>query len=180
MSSQFADCVEVVLHHEGGFVNNPKDRGKATNLGITIGTLTAWRGEPVTIEQVRNLTRLEARQIYMALYWNPLRCDDLPAGLSLSVFDFGVNAGPRRSAMMLQRLLAEKDERVEVDGAIGPITLQAVRMRTSRVLIEQFHDSKVSYYRSLESFPTFGKGWLNRASAVLEQSRAMAGYRVRD
>ena len=38
-------------------------------MGITQGTLAAWRGRPVSIEEVRALTEEEAREIYRANYW---------------------------------------------------------------------------------------------------------------
>src|SRR3712207_9421373 len=86
-------------------------------MGITQATLARWRGEPVTAEDVRALTEEEAREIYSAGHWNPLRCDALPPGLDLMFFDFGVNAGPGASARLLQRALA-----VRANGAIrkGP------------------------------------------------------------
>lgn len=175
--SAFLDCVEHIFRHEAGFINHPKDPGGATNMGITRATLSAWRGEQASVADVRNLTRLEARQIYMALYWNPVRGDQLPRGLDLSVFDMAVNAGPRRSIMLLQRAL--RDNALEIDGAIGPMTLAAVTRRSPRALIEEFYDLRMEYYRSLSTWATFGKGWKNRAVDVLENSRAMAGYRVR-
>ena len=39
----FDACLPIILQSEGGFVDNPADPGGATNLGITIGTLSAWR-----------------------------------------------------------------------------------------------------------------------------------------
>lgn len=175
----FFDCVAEVLRHEGGFVNHPKDPGGATNMGITRATLSLWRGELASVTDVRNLTQAEARQIYFALYWNPLNADRLPPGLNLEVFDFGVNAGVRRSAMMLQLLLAVKEPGLAIDGVIGPMTLAAVAQRPLDVLIEAFHGARMDHYHSLAGWGTFGKGWTARSYATLERARAMAGYRVR-
>ena len=33
--SNFNKCLKIVLHHEGGYVNHPKDPGGETNLGVT-------------------------------------------------------------------------------------------------------------------------------------------------
>jgi hypothetical protein len=63
----FGRCVEVVLGHEGGFSDHPEDPGGATNFGITHKTLAEFRGvDSVTKEDVRNLTRDEAKEIYRA------------------------------------------------------------------------------------------------------------------
>ena len=51
------------------------------------------------------MTEQTAAAIYRTLYWNALRGDSLPAGVDLSTFDFGVNAGTRRSAELLQQVL---------------------------------------------------------------------------
>ncbi|MBN8901820.1 MAG: hypothetical protein J0H57_12360, partial [Rhodospirillales bacterium] len=101
----FARCVAVTLSQEGGYVDDPRDPGGATNLGITRATLSAWRGQEVGKDEVRALPREEAVEIYRANYWLPARCGDMPAGIDLMVFDCGVNAGPRTAVRMLQRLL---------------------------------------------------------------------------
>lgn len=86
-----------VARWEGGFVNNPADPGGATNMGITISTLKAWRaskGMPApTVEDVRNLTTAEADAIYHAWYWQASGADKLPWPLSLIVFDTAVLHG---------------------------------------------------------------------------------------
>src|SRR5882672_6955907 len=90
---------------EGGFVDDEDDPGGATNMGITHKTLTEWRGVPVSVDDVKNLTRDEALQIYQARYWNPNKSDDLPAPVAVVLFDGAVNSGPGESAKFLQRAL---------------------------------------------------------------------------
>ncbi|WP_431268574.1 glycoside hydrolase family 108 protein [Dankookia sp. P2] len=113
--SRFDLCVQVVLAKEGGFTDDPADPGGATQMGITARTLAAWRGRPVTAEDVRNLSPEEAKEIYRAQYWNLMRCEDLPRGVDLAVFDFGVNAGPGTAVKALQRAIGTVP-----DGAVGP------------------------------------------------------------
>lgn len=71
----FARVMTFILRWEGGFVHDSRDAGGATNMGITIGTLTAWRQSKAlpaaTVEDVRNLTKAEALEIYRARYWGP-------------------------------------------------------------------------------------------------------------
>jgi len=165
---QFTRCVDLIFRHEGGFVDDPADPGGATNMGITIGTLAAVRGTPVTREDVQNLTREEARRIYRAHYWNALSCDSLPAGIDLVVFDFGVNAGVSRSAKLLQQLV-----HVEADGEIGPITAGAARTIDPDHVITAFSDARMDHYRSLSTWERFKDGWTRRTAEMREAALKM-------
>ncbi|MGS4944288.1 glycoside hydrolase family 108 protein [Meridianimarinicoccus sp. RP-17] len=165
---QFTRCVDLIFRHEGGFVDDPADPGGATNMGITIGTLAAVRGTPVSREDVENLTRDEARQIYRAHYWNALGCDSLPPGIDLVVFDFGVNAGVSRSAKLLQKLV-----HVEADGEVGPITVGAARAIDPVHIVNAFSDARMDHYRSLSTWERFRNGWTRRTAEVREAALKM-------
>ncbi len=167
-AARFARCMDIVLEREGGFVNDPADRGGPTNLGITQGTLARWRGKPVTAEEVASLSEQEAREIYRARYWNAMRCDDLPPGLDLMVFDFGVNAGPGTSVRLLQRVAGVRE-----DGAVGPVTLGAVRLLDPAACIDRLAALRGEYYRGLGGFARFGRGWLARTGMVRRAALAM-------
>ena len=160
--------MQFVLKNEGGFVDNPDDPGGATNMGITLGTLRAWRGKSVTVDDVRNLSREEAIQIYRANYWNPLRCDDLPLGVDMVVFDFGVNAGIRQSAMTLQRVLG-----VTEDGIVGPGTLAAATKKPAPEIVSSFGQQRLEYYKRLKEWPEFGKGSTDREQASQSEARSL-------
>ena len=47
MANNFKHCLEIILHHEGGYVNHPKDPGGMTNLGVTKRVYEAWVGKEV-------------------------------------------------------------------------------------------------------------------------------------
>ncbi len=176
--SNFDACLTLVLGAEGGFSNDPRDAGGATNFGITIGTLTEWRrsrtpGATVTPDDVRALKLEEAKEIYRSRYWNITRCEDLPAGVDLLVFDMGVNAGPGRSARILQEILG-----VEQDGSIGPVTLNGLNTCPVDKVIRDFSTKRLDFYRSLDDFKVFGAGWTNRANSMLEAALRMAAPRA--
>ena len=42
MLVNFDEIIEVVLHHEGGYVNDPKDPGGETNFGVAKGHIQMW------------------------------------------------------------------------------------------------------------------------------------------
>ncbi|WP_300450854.1 glycosyl hydrolase 108 family protein [Accumulibacter sp.] len=176
--AKFDKCLAVVLDHEGGFSDHARDPGGPTNLGITLRTLADWQGlkldeladdaKEKLIADLKALTRREAAEIYRANYWLPMRCGDLPAGVDLMVFDFGVNAGPRRSVKLLQRAAGVTD-----DGSVGPKTLAAVMAADQLAMIGEMSENRLAYYRSLENFDVFGAGWTNRTQQVSALARAM-------
>ncbi len=179
MDKNFAASLKQVRRHEGGFVNNSKDPGGATNMGITLNTLTNWRALPQTASDVQNLTRLEAKQIYMAYYWNPVRADDLPIGVDYMAFDFAVNGGVNRSARFLQECVG-----TEQDGAVGPLTVAACVLISPILLVKAFHNVKMEFYQNAihpktkaPLWPTFGKGWSRRAREVRQSAYSMLGHR---
>src|ERR1700719_3107773 len=101
MADDFDACLAFTLKEEGGYSDDPADPGGATNMGITLATYRQWADNPnLAPLQVRDLSERTARAIYRSLYWNPLRADALPAGVDLSVFDMGVNAGIWGSARL--------------------------------------------------------------------------------
>jgi lysozyme family protein len=163
MNRKFQECMAIVFEKEGGFANRPpsEDPGGATNFGITLDTLRDWRGDPdLTAEDVRKLTREEAREIYFARYWNPVRGDDLPMGLDLAVFDWAVHGGPGMAARTLQRVLG-----VRVDGVIGQQTLAAARSADVPSTIRAFQAERERYLRS-RPHARANPGWFNRLAAI--------------
>lgn len=167
--SRFDQCLPLILAHEGGYVDHPKDPGGATNLGITLDTLSAYRGRKVTKDDVKALTVAEAGAIYLKNYWHPIYADQLPAGVDYILFDLAVNSGVGRARKYLQRAAG-----VTEDGIIGPATLAAVKAKTPLALINSIAGYREAFYRGLDTFPTFGKGWLNRLAEVTAKAREMA------
>lgn len=155
VQENFSKCIQFVLAHEGGFVNHPRDPGGATKYGITKRTLEAFYGRPVTVQEVRDMPRSVAETLYERQYWPPF--SSLPAGLDLCAFDFGVNAGPGRSLQhVAQRRLVKggfKDDMKSV--------------------IDSFCSTRIAYYRTLNTFPTFGRGWLKRVEASRQAAYAL-------
>ena len=127
--TRFAACLPLILAHEGGWVDHPSDPGGATNLGVTIGTLSDWLGRPATKVEVKALTPATVAPIYEARYWKAAHCHELPAGVDYMCFDLAVNSGPGQSLKWLQMELG-----VTADGVIGPKTLSALTALGKRAL----------------------------------------------
>ncbi len=174
----FQACLPIVLQSEGGFVNDPQDPGGATNLGITLATLSNWLGRPATIAQVQALTAADVAPIYETRYYNASHAGDCPAGVDLMVFDAAVNQGVGRAVKSLQRSAG-----VTADGAFGPNTKAAVaamaperadqrhRRRPRRLLPHAAHLSPLRqrlagprgpHHHSRTGDGREGGGWLRR------------------
>lgn len=160
-SHRYAAVMVQIYKHEGGYVDHPRDPGGATNMGITHITLSRWRGKPVTKQDVRNLTKAEADEIYRANYWNPIKGDQLPGGVDFSVMDFGVNSGTGRSARYLQAVVGAAQ-----DGVIGPKTLEAVAKRDPVDVVKRHCAKRLGFLQALTNWATFGRGWLRRVTEV--------------
>ena len=129
----FNKIIEVVIGHEGGYVNDPNDLGGETKYGITS------RFYPNV--DIKNLTKEQAKTIYHTDYWRRGRCDEVPPYLRHIYFDMVVNFGQGGAVKVLQRAAnAKNKEKIEVDGGMGPATLKAIqnleleRVRAYRVL----------------------------------------------
>lgn len=160
--------IEAILDIERGYVNHLKDRGGATNWGITQATLTAWLGRPATIADVKALTREEAGEIYKALYITRPGFDKIQdPKLRHLVVDSGVQHGQARATKWLQSLLG-----VKVDGQLGPITAEAINRRSmASNLYNEFLAARIRYYGEIitgnPSQAVFAKGWMVRATSFL-------------
>jgi len=155
MASNFKECLDLVLKSEGGWVNNPADPGGETNLGVTKAVWEEYVGHHV--KTMKDLTKDDVAPMYELKYWRPCYCEVLPRGLDFVVFSMGVNAGTGRSVKLLQQSIG-----CVPDGVIGPRTRELISSSNGANLISKFSETRREYYRSLKTFPIFGKGWLSR------------------
>jgi lysozyme family protein len=169
MTQNFRDCLELVLKHEGGFVNHPKDPGGMTNLGVTKKVWEDWIGHEADEKAMRALTPALVGPMYEMKYWRTSYCEKLPRGLDLLVFSMAVNAGSGRSVKLLQEAIG-----VVADGIIGPRTMAKINEANVETLIDKFSEARRQFYRGLKTFPVFGKGWLNRTDSERLEALQMA------
>lgn len=160
-ASNFRPSLALVLAHEGGYVNHPRDPGGATNRGVTQAVYDAYRKYHGQKQRsVKYILDSEVSEIYNKNYWRLVRGDSLPCGLDYAVFDFAVNSGVSRATRYLQRLVGVAD-----DGVIGVITLNAVEAANKADpvgLISKYCANRLAFVRSLSTFDVFGKGWTRR------------------
>ena len=153
MKDNFDECLKMLLHHEGGYVNHPKDPGGETNLGVTKRVYEKWGGT----KDMKDLTVEDVAPIYKKEYWDKCRCDELESGVDWAVFDWAVNSGTGRAAKAIQKICGATQ-----DGAIGPKTLALINTQDTNYVVEEFGKIRQQFYESLKTFDTFGKGWTRR------------------
>lgn len=170
MRTNYDASMTEVLKWEGGFVDHPKDPGGATNMGITIRTLASWRRKTVTKADVKALSRREALDIYRANYSDPIRYDELPAGLDHVTLDGAVNSGVSRGVRWLQQAVGAK-----ADGRMGTDTLRAAQAAQALPAIAKACKIRMGFLHGLSTFATFGKGWSRRVAGVEAFATKLAG-----
>ena len=158
MLTQFDKIIEVVLHHEGGYVNDPQDPGGETNFGI------AKRIHPDV--DIKNLTKEGAKEIYYQDYWMKNRVPQLPDNLKHIYFDMCVNQGRGRAVKILQRAANAKGANLKVDGGLGPKTIGALK----NVELDRVRAYRIKYYADLVTrkpdLEKFYFGWFRRGLEV--------------
>ena len=155
---EFDKIIEVVLEHEGGYVNDPKDPGGETNFGI------AKRSNPDV--DIKNLTIEQAKEIYKSKYWDKNKVEKLPEQLRHIYFDMCVNMGRGRAGKIIQRAANNRGHELVVDGALGPVTLGKI----NNVELERVRAFRIKYYADLVTrkpdLEKFYFGWFRRSLEV--------------
>tara|TARA_B100000035_G_scaffold274231_1_gene250505 strand:- start:1470 stop:1997 length:528 start_codon:yes stop_codon:yes gene_type:complete len=172
-AENYKKCLELILHHEGGYVNHPKDPGGETNMGVTKRVYDEWCiTEDLAPKEMKDLQFEDVAPIYKKNYWDRVKGDNLPSGLDLCIFDFGVNAGTGRAAKFIQSIIG-----TTVDGGIGPNTLKTLEAYISveglEATIDAYQDKRQEYYESLSTFETFGKGWTRRVTETTDEAHKL-------
>ena len=169
MKNNFDKCLEMLLHHEGGYVNNVHDKGGMTNLGVTKRVYDKWIGRESTEQEMRDLTPDDVAPIYKKNYWNRVKGDQLPSGLDWACFDWAVNSGSGRPAKAVQRAVGATQ-----DGAIGNQTLGLIAEKDPKFIIDYVYTVRQAFYESLDDYKHFGRGWSRRNTETLHQAMKMA------
>lgn len=154
----FAFALSRLIGNEGGYVDNSVDPGGATNWGITarVARSAGYTGD------MRFLTREQAADIYLRLYWRTMHCDEQPDALAFQCFDAAANSGTVQATKWLQQAIGVTD-----DGIYGPHTSAAAKAATKddAMLIPAY---RLDLMTSLPTWGAFGKGWARRISTNLK------------
>lgn len=159
--------IDATIKAEGGYVNDPIDRGGATKYGITqtVAHANGYTGD------MRDLPLQTARDIYKREYAVKPGFIDFPSEIAAELFDTGVNMGTAKATQFLQRAInALSGAGIKVDGKMGPATRNAVnvylksRSNATDILLKALNGLQcVRYIEIVEANPSqrrFINGWI--------------------
>ena len=160
-----------ILSWEGGFVNDPADRGGATNMGVTIGT---WRqvgydkdGDgDIDVNDLRELTPHDViERVLRPHYWNRWKADDIIDQSVANICVDWVWTSGKHGITRVQRILGVKE-----DGIVGPKTLHALNGADPHFLFLQILTERRIFLDELvqnnPSQQRFYNGWMRRLNAI--------------
>lgn len=158
----FTRAVAVVLAHEGGLADDPRDPGGITKYGIALASYPA-----LGPDGIRALTLDQAAAIYRRDWWNRYGYGAFDPAIGAKLLDLAVNVGASAAHRCLQRALRACGMDVVEDGVLGPATRQAVAAIAADRLMPALRSEAAGHYRLLVSARpadrAFEDGWLVRA-----------------
>jgi len=195
-SDRYLRAFASLLGIEGGYVNDPVDRGGATKYGISLRFLRAEGAIDEDADgyadfnldldgdidgaDIRKLTIGDARSLYKRSFWQAMDCDSWPEPIGEMLFDQGVNGGALAAKKMLQQAINAvlragryRTIPLKVDGKLGDLTRSAFAsmwQRHPEQLVIQYREAVKDRYLAIvrrnPSQAKYLKGWLNRAERL--------------
>lgn len=154
LSDGLSRAWDLAQKWEGGYSNDPDDRGGETNFGI------AANFNPGV--DVKKLTKQDAMNIYNKNYYQKSGADRMAPGVGLYLADAAFNQGLGGMASIMEN-------------AIGTRDIDAMNAMNQREVLEKLHEARMARYRSHPKWDKYGKGWTNRANDGLARALALIG-----
>lgn len=166
-SPEFNTTFDRLIGHEGGFTDNPKDRGNWTSGKIGVGELKGTKFGISAMAypdlDIKNLTVQQAKEIYWRDWWTVLKMEQMHRVMRYQMFDAAVNHGMFAASKMFQRVAGVKD-----DGKIGPITIAAANKMDHNDTVMLFIAERLDYITANKAlFDEFGRGLTRRMAGNL-------------
>lgn len=145
----FLKAFSALIDNEGGYVNDPNDRGGETKFGISKKQYPELN--------IKDLTLDKAKDIYYTDYWLRAHCNEMHYALAFEVFDAAVNHGQTKAIMLLQEALDVAD-----DGKIGPVTRAKLASMNLNDLLLRYSAYRLKFFTKLTTWDHHGRGWARR------------------
>ena len=143
---------EYAIPNEGGYVDNPKDQGGETNMGIS------KRYHPD--EDIKNLTRERANALLFKEVWNWNGINTLPPEIRGFVFDHGIRTSPQNAIETTHKALGIDP----VGDIIGKTTLSRLKDMDYNEFLHKYKGLVKEQDKQRSEYNVFGKGWDNRTN----------------
>ncbi len=172
--ADFNTAFQLMIAHEGGYVNDPDDPGGETYKGVARKIFSKWNGW-TTVDILKRQSGFPANldkdaelqgavtDFYRVTFWDPMKGDQITdQEVASSIFDFGVNAGLSSSASLAQMVIGAK-----ADGVIGPKSIEILNAFNSDHFLAAFTVAKIARYVNIvmkrPASRKYFYGWVCRA-----------------
>lgn len=166
------NIIPFILKFEGGYVNDPDDRGGATNKGVTIATYRAlgkWdnnKDGKIDEKDLKLITNEQWQIIFKNSFWDKIKGDDIVNQSIADLIADWVWASGKYGITNTQKVLGVKQ-----DGIVGTKTIAAINgYKNQKELFNKLKAERIAYVnRIVKANPSqkkFIKGWLNRINAI--------------
>lgn len=165
------DLAPLILKWEGGFVNDPKDRGGATNMGVTLNT---WKSvgydkngdKKIDVKDLKLLSKEDVvKKVLKPYYWDKWRADEINSQSIANILVDWVYTSGKYGITKVQAMLNLKP-----DGVVGNKTLSAINdYPNQRQLFQRIKNERLAFIDRIVKNNTsqrrFMKGWKNRVNS---------------
>jgi lysozyme family protein len=169
-------ALNLLLKHEGGFVNDLSDLGGATNYGISLRFLRAQKiiNGDIDAKDIEALTPEKAAELYKKEFWEKSEVSRIiNQRISNMLFGLCVNLGKKSAIKLFQNAInavsINKNQLLEVDGVLGDKTIKKANKIEEQQLISSYKYAASAYYRGLtlknKNLDRFIHGWLQRVNS---------------
>jgi lysozyme family protein len=164
--AKIENIIPFILKWEGGYVHHKKDKGGATNKGVTYKTWEAYckkkkKGKDASLTTLRKMTNAEWMEIFKTGYWDAWKADSI---VSQRVANICVDWSWMSGIKVIKKV--QKMLGLTADGIVGPKTLACINGHSEDALFGQIKELRKKYYENVvkkdPSQQIFLKGWLNR------------------
>lgn len=151
-----------ILSWEGGFVNDPRDPGGATNKGITLATFRSVFGKDKTVKDLKKITDSQWMTIFKTRYWDKYKADSIKdEWITYLLVDWLWTSGADDAIERVQKFLGLK-----VDGIAGNITINKINSFNGKELFIKLWHLRENFIKTRAKYPIYGKGWLRRLNGI--------------
>ena len=173
--SSFNLAQDIVETAEGGYSDDRSDPGNwikvpggkrfiGTNYGISAPVLQDYLGKLPKADDMRTLTKEEARKIYMEDYWSPQNlsnfCDQSVANI---VYDGCVNHGVGNMQDIMRTAIKTMKEKIsDTENPFSQKWIREVNAFDQEKFFKAISDAREDFYRNIRTFKIHGDGWLKR------------------